>query len=157
MPPSVIILGGGGHAAVVESALKQTGCGVAAVLDDSLAPGTKIIEAEVLGLDVAAVDQHRTDFLDHQDLRMYFRTHDGYVIYIRSGALSSGGGRHFDISAIRRTASADFSGSPKAVNRKYPSPPGPKPLPGVPTTAHFSSSVSKKSKERIPAGSRHHR
>ena len=49
MPDKVVILGGGGHAAVVESALSQTGCGVAAVLDDSLAPGTKIIEASVAG------------------------------------------------------------------------------------------------------------
>lgn len=49
MPDKVVILGGGGHAAVVESALSQTGCSVAAVLDDSLPTGTKIIEAEVSG------------------------------------------------------------------------------------------------------------
>lgn len=49
MPESVVILGGGGHAAIVESALSQIGCGTGAVLDDSLAKGTKIIEAEVSG------------------------------------------------------------------------------------------------------------
>lgn len=41
---------------------------------------------------------------------------------------------------IRFIASMQFSCVPKAVSRKYPSPAGPNPTPGVPTTcASFKS------------------
>ena len=49
MPEKVLILGGGGHAAVVEAALISLGAGPAVVLDDRLPKGTKIIQAEVAG------------------------------------------------------------------------------------------------------------
>jgi len=49
-------------------------------------------------------------------------------------------------------ASCTFSREPKAESRKYPSPLGPKPLPGVPTTWHSLSSLSKKSQLFIPSG-----
>ena len=51
-------------------------------------------------------------------------------------------------------AAVVFSGWPKALRRKYPSPAGPKPLPGVPTTWHSESSLSKKSQEDRPFGVR---
>ena len=54
------------------------------------------------------------------------------------------------ISAIRRTASRVFSGSPKAVSLKKPSPPGPKPLPGVVTTCASRRRRSKNVHESSP-------
>src|SRR5512139_1283501 len=53
---------------------------------------------------------------------------------------------------IRPTASSTFSRLPKAESRKNPSPAGPKPLPGVPTTWHSVRSLSKKSQEERPPG-----
>lgn len=49
MPESIVILGGGGHAAVVEAALLSSGKGVEAFLDDGLPLGSKVIEGEVKG------------------------------------------------------------------------------------------------------------
>ena len=40
---------------------------------------------------------------------------------------------------MRSIASLVFSKEPNAVSRKYPSPLGPKPLPGVPTMFSFSN------------------
>lgn len=53
---------------------------------------------------------------------------------------------------IRSTASLTFSLSPKALRRKKPSPEGPKPEPGVPTTWHSLSNLSKNSQELSPPG-----
>ncbi|MBR4465440.1 hexapeptide transferase, partial [bacterium] len=49
MPESIVILGGGGHAAVVEAALLSLGKSVEAFLDDGLPVGSKVIEGEVKG------------------------------------------------------------------------------------------------------------
>ena len=54
--------------------------------------------------------------------------------------------------SMRSIASIVFSRLPKADRRKYPSPIAPKPAPGVPTTASFSSRKSKNSQEDIPCG-----
>src|SRR5512141_2047666 len=53
---------------------------------------------------------------------------------------------------IRSTAATTSSRLPKADSRKNPSPDGPNPLPGVPTTLHSASRRSKKSHEEIPPG-----
>src|SRR5512139_3500259 len=53
---------------------------------------------------------------------------------------------------IRPTASSTFSLLPKAERRKNPSPDGPNPLPGVPTTWHSARSLSKKSHDESPPG-----
>ena len=45
-----------------------------------------------------------------------------------------------------------FSWVPKAVSLKYPSPLGPKPEPGVPTTFAFSKRKSKNSQEVMVPG-----
>lgn len=60
--------------------------------------------------------------------------------------------RYFKFFLILSTASITFSRWPKADNRKYPSPLGPKPEPGVPTTLHSVRSLSKKSQLVMPAG-----
>ena len=54
---------------------------------------------------------------------------------------------YFRFLLILSTASITLSRLPKAESRKYPSPLGPKPLPGVPTTLHSFRSLSKKSQE----------
>ena len=59
---------------------------------------------------------------------------------------------YFKFFLIRSTASITFSRWPKADSRKYPSPLGPKPEPGVPTTLHSVRSLSKKSQLVIPPG-----
>jgi len=51
---------------------------------------------------------------------------------------------------MRPIASSTFSRELKADKRKNPSPEGPKPEPGVPTTLHRSSIASKKSHEERP-------
>ena len=45
-----------------------------------------------------------------------------------------------------------FSWEPNAVSRKYPSPLGPNPEPGVPTTFAFFNRKSKKSQDGILSG-----
>ena len=60
----------------------------------------------------------------------------------------------YSSGAIRSMASAVSSAVPKAVRRRKPSPLGPKPSPGVPTTAASSSSRSKKAQESMPPGQR---
>jgi hypothetical protein len=85
---------------------------------------------------------------------------DGYPLLLPPG---KGGGKHPSLSdrptfaslyfrffLIRSTASITFSRWPKADSRKYPSPLGPKPEPGVPTTLHSVRSLSKKSQLVIP-------
>ena len=53
---------------------------------------------------------------------------------------------------IRFIASMQFSCVPKAVSRKYPSPAGPNPTPGVPTTCASFKSLSKNCHEPMPCG-----
>ena len=57
---------------------------------------------------------------------------------------------------ILATASIVFSLVLNAVNLKYPSPCGPNPLPGVPTTFTSSSNLSKNSQDVIPSGTFSH-
>ena len=58
---------------------------------------------------------------------------------------------------MRRTASSADSRDPNAVRRKYPSPLGPNPEPGVPTTCTVSSSRSKNCHDDMPSGTASHR
>ena len=60
----------------------------------------------------------------------------------------------FSHSFILRAASAVSSALPKADRRKYPSPQGPKPSPGVPMTWISRTIRSKKSQLFIPSGHR---
>ena len=53
---------------------------------------------------------------------------------------------------ILSIASSIFSLSPKAVSLKYPSPLGPKPTPGVPTTPVLFSNLSKNYHDFISFG-----
>src|SRR6266849_8840111 len=55
---------------------------------------------------------------------------------------------------IRSTASSVSPREPNAVRRKYPSPVGPNPEPGMPTTCASARSLSKKSQEESRAGVR---
>ena len=57
---------------------------------------------------------------------------------------------------ILSIASIVFSLLPKAANLKYPSPLGPNPTPGVPTTATSFSNLSKKSQDLISSGNFNH-
>ena len=58
---------------------------------------------------------------------------------------------------MRRTASSADSRDPNAVRRKYPSPLGPNPEPGVPTTCTVSSSRLKNCHDDMPSGTASHR
>ncbi len=49
MCKKVIVIGGGGHAKVVIDCIRRAGDTVFGILDDSLAPGTEILGAAVLG------------------------------------------------------------------------------------------------------------
>ena len=53
---------------------------------------------------------------------------------------------------MRSIASLVFSKEPNAVSRKYPSPLGPNPEPGVPTTFALFNKKSKKSQDGILSG-----
>ena len=56
---------------------------------------------------------------------------------------------YFKFFFILSTASITFSRWPKADSRKYPSPLGPKPEPGVPTTLQSLMDLSKKEKNTL--------
>lgn len=49
MSDSVILIGGGGHAKVIIDCIQAAGGCVAGILDDGLAPGTRILDVPVLG------------------------------------------------------------------------------------------------------------
>ena len=59
---------------------------------------------------------------------------------------------YHSMSIILFIATIEFSCVPNAVNLKYPSPDGPNPLPGVPTTFAFSNNLSKNSHDFILFG-----
>src|SRR5699024_163147 len=59
---------------------------------------------------------------------------------------------YFSHFRMRFMASTQSSCLPKAVSRIYPSPLGPKPTPGVPTTLASYSICSKNRQEPVPSG-----
>lgn len=77
--------------------------------------------------------------------------HKDQVLLIDS--FTKGSGLYsFTFSRMLATAFSTSSECPKALSRKKPSPLGPKPEPGVPTTWASLSSLSKNSQEVMPAG-----
>jgi len=63
---------------------------------------------------------------------------------------------YFFIFLILWIASSVFSFVPNPVNLKYPSPLGPNPTPGVPTTFAFVNNLSKNSHDFVSSGNLSH-